>query len=100
MAPEIFLDKKFQETIILNAGQSTAFEVPFNGNPQPKVRWTFKDKAPLPDAKRMETETIYNMTAVRLSRCVRSDSGAYNVKLENKSGVAEVTINLLVIGKI
>ncbi|GFS00827.1 titin [Elysia marginata] len=96
--PKIFVDKKYQETVVLNAGQSTAFEIPFSGNPQPKVTWTFKS-GPLPDAKRMEAETIYNMTTVRLGHVIRSDSGDYTVKLENTNGVAEITINLLVLDK-
>ena len=97
MPPTFHADSKYQEVVILNAGQSTAFEIPFTGNPQPKVTWTFKD-GPLPDAKRMESETIYNMTTVRLGRVVRSDRGNYTVKLENKNGTAEITINLLVLG--
>lgn len=96
--PKIFVDKKYQETVILHAGQSTAFEIPFTGNPQPKVTWTFKD-GPLPDAKRMEAETIYNMTTVRLGHVIRSDSGNYTVKLENTNGIAEITIKLLVLGE-
>ncbi|GFO38541.1 titin, partial [Plakobranchus ocellatus] len=96
--PKIFIDKKYQETVVLNAGQSTAFEIPFTGNPQPKVTWTFKS-GPLPDAKRMEAETIYNMTTVRLGHVIRADSGDYTVKLENTNGVAEITINMLVLDK-
>lgn len=92
------MDKKYQETVVLNAGQSTAFEIPFSGNPQPKVTWMFND-GQLPDAKRMEAETIYNMTTVRLGHVIRGDSGNYTVKLENTNGVAEITIKLLVLGR-
>ncbi|KAH9498303.1 hypothetical protein Btru_006488 [Bulinus truncatus] len=96
--PKFFVDKKYQETVVLHAGQSTAFEIPFTGNPQPKVTWTFMD-GPLPDAKRMEAETIYNMTTIRLGHVIRKDSGNYTVKLENTNGIAEITIKLLVLDK-
>ncbi|KAK7507540.1 hypothetical protein BaRGS_00001475, partial [Batillaria attramentaria] len=98
VAPQIFIDKKYDETIYLYAGQSTAFEVPFTGNPQPKVAWTFND-GDLPDKKRMEAETIYNMTTVRMSHVQRGDTGNYTVTLANDNGKAVITIKLVVLDK-
>ena len=97
--PKIFVDKKYDETIYLYAGQSTAFEVPFTGNPQPKVTWTFND-GDLPDKKRMEAETIYNMTTIRMSHVQRKDTGNYTVSLINDNGKAVITIKLVVLGEI
>ena len=96
--PKVFVDKKYDETIYLNAGQSSAFEVPFTGNPQPKVSWMFKG-GDLPDKKRMEAETIYNMTTIRMSHVQRSDTGDYTVTLANDNGKATITIKLVVLGK-
>jgi hypothetical protein len=98
VSPKIFVDKKYDETIYLNAGQSTAFEVPFTGNPQPKVVWTFND-GDLPDKKRMEAETIYNMTTIRMSHVQRQDTGSYMVTLANDNGKATITIKLVVLGE-
>lgn len=97
--PKIFLDKKYDETIYLYAGQSTAFEVPFTGNPQPIVTWTFNE-GDLPDKIRMETETIYNMTTIRMSHVKRTDTGSYTVTLSNDNGKAVISIKLVVLGKL
>lgn len=98
MPPKIFVDKRYDETIYLYAGQSTAFEVPFSSNPQPTVVWTFND-GELPDKKRMESETIYNMTTIRMSHVKRTDTGNYTVTLQNDNGKATITIKLVVLGE-
>ena len=67
----MFLDKQFEEVITFKRGQSTAFEIPFKGWPQPSVKWTYNE-GELPDKKRMEVETIYKMTTVRLAKVIGS----------------------------
>ena len=94
----MFVDKQFEEVITLKRGQSTAFEIPFKGQPQPSVKWTYND-GELPDKKRMEVETIRNMTTVRLAKVVRSDTGEYTLTLENTVGKATLTIKMNVLGK-
>lgn len=95
--PQLFLDKQFEEEVVLKAGQSMAFEIPFKGNPQPKVTWTYNDE-PLPQEKRIESETIYNMTTLRLGKVKRSDTGNYTLTLENSAGKVSITIKLTVLG--
>lgn len=73
------------------------FEIPFKGNPQPKVIWTFND-GELPDKKRMEVQTIRNMTTIRLGKVVRSDTGTFTLVLDNPVGKATISINLTVLG--
>lgn len=84
--------------ITLKRGQSTAVEVPFKGNPQPTVTWSYNDNQELPDKKRMEVQTIRNMTTCRLGKVVRTDAGQYTLKLENNVGKATLTITLNVLG--
>lgn len=91
------MDKNFQESITLKAGQSTAFEIPFKGNPQPKVIWTFND-GELPKDKRLETQTIHNMTTMRLAKAKRPDAGNYKLTLENPRGKTSVDIKMIVLG--
>ena len=91
------MDKQFEEEVILKAGQSTAFEIPFKGNPQPKVTWTYNGEA-LPQEKRIESETIYNMTTLRLGKVKRSDTGNYTLTLDNSAGKVSITIKLTVMG--
>ena len=95
----MFVDKQFEEVVTLKRGQSTAFEIPFKGNPQPSVKWTYNE-GDLPDKKRMEVQTIHNMTTVRLAKVVRSDTGEYTLTLENPVGKATLTIKMNVLGKL
>ncbi|KAK3083483.1 hypothetical protein FSP39_023775 [Pinctada imbricata] len=96
--PSLFLDKSFEEEVTLKAGQSTAFEIPFKGNPQPKATWLFNDQA-LPKDKRIESETIYNMSTLRIAKVKRSDVGTYKLTLENSAGKVAVAIKLNVLDK-
>ena len=96
--PKIFLNKPYEEEVILKTGQSTVFEVPFKANPQPKVTWAFNSGTMLED-KHIEVETIKNLTCVRLLKVHRSDTGEYTLTLENASGKATMTIKLKVLGK-
>lgn len=85
------------DTLRLKTGSSSAVEVPFAGNPQPKVTWTYNDK-PLSN-KRIKTETIVNMTSMTLAKVIRNDSGPFKVTLENEHGQCSFTINLIVLDK-
>lgn len=85
------------DTLTLKAGSSTALEIPFSANPQPKVTWTYND-GQFPDKKRMKSETIYNMTSMTLAKAIRSDSGNYKVTLNNESGECSFTIKIIVLG--
>ena len=95
-APPKFGD--VSEELILNAGQSTAIEVPFTGNPQPKITWTFNG-GKYTDSRRIKDETIFNMTSLTMAKVIRKDGGKYNVAMENPYGNANVTINVIVLDK-
>ena len=96
-APPKFLEERYEDTIYLNVGQAKALEIPYSGNPYPKVTWSFNNGA-LPDKKRFKEETIYGMTCVRMSKVVRTDSGSYRVTLENDVGFCEYLIKVVVMG--
>jgi hypothetical protein len=86
------------DELILNAGQSTAIEVPFTGNPQPQVKWTFNG-GKFTDPRRIKTETIFNMTSLTLAKAQRGDAGSYQVALVNPHGTATCTVKVIVLGK-
>ena len=90
-----FLEECYEDTIYLNIGQAKALEIPYSGNPNPKVTWSFNNSA-LPDKKRFKEETIYGMTCVRMSKVTRTDSGSYRVTLENDVGFCEYLIKVVV----
>lgn len=89
--PSVKVAKKYDDVVVIKAGQSTAFEIPVEGYPQPKVVWQFKGE-PLPKAKRYETETQSGMTSLRVKQAVREDRGVFTVSVTNE--VCEVSADI------
>ncbi len=89
---------KYKDTLVIHVNKTAIIEVPFTGNPQPSVKWQFNNGR-LPDVTRTTDETIYNMTALTISRAKRSDSGTFSLTLENSSGKATLSVKVKVIGK-
>ena len=96
--PALKLDKKYEDTIILHAGKSTVFEVPFEGYPKPEVFWLFDGKE-LPKSRRLEAETTAALMCLRLKQAERGDSGDYSVSIKNELGSVVATIALIVLDK-
>ena len=92
------MDERYKDGLVIHANKSAIVEIPFTCSPQPSVTWTFNGKR-LPDPRRTTEETIYNMTALTISRARRSDSGTYSLCLENDSGKATVDIKVKVLGQ-
>lgn len=96
--PKIMIDKKLEDTIIVNANKSAIIEVPFTCHPAPKITWQYNG-GKLPNPHRMTHETIYSMTALTISRAERGDTGSYSVVIENPHGKVTATVKVQVIGK-
>jgi hypothetical protein len=96
-APPKFTKSDMKDTLTLNLGASTAIEVPFTANPQPKVTWTFNNGS-LPDAKRFKSTTISCMTSLTMSKVTLKDAGDYKVNLENENGQIAFTVKVIVLG--
>ena len=95
-APPKF-SKEMSDKLELKAGSSAVIEVPFTGNPQPTVTWTY-NKGKLPDAKRFKVDTIINMTSVSMAKVIRNDKGDFNVTLKNEVGEASYTVHVSILG--
>ncbi len=87
-----------EDQLILKVGQSTAIELPFSGNPPPKIKWTYNN-GPLPDARRTKDQTSKTVTTLTLNKVIRKDAGRYKVSLENEHGTANFEIKVIVIGE-
>ena len=97
--PPRFTKELAEKTLTLPVGSSTAIEVPFAASPQPTVTWSFNG-GKLPDPKRFKTDTITAMTALTMAKLVRKDAGTYSLVVENEHGKCELTVTLVVLGKI
>jgi len=97
LAPKIG-DHAYKDKLILKAGTSAVIEIPFVGSPVPTIVWQYKN-GKLPDTKRFKTETVVNITTLKLTKVIRTDSGKYTVALENEFGKTNVTIEVVVLDK-
>ena len=98
VAPSLKLDKKYEDTVILHAGKSTIFEVPFQGYPVPEVVWTVDGKE-IPRSRRIDIETTAALTCLRLKQAERADTADYSVSVNNELGSVSATIVLVVLDK-
>lgn len=96
-APEFCMDK-YQDTLVLKQGQSTAIEIPFIGHPQPKVKWD-KDKIAIMTSKRVVVDVIRNMTSLCIGHVQLDDAGTYSCTLQNPHGKTSISIKLQVLGQ-
>ena len=93
-----FTEQKYTEKIVLRSGQSSVFEVPFTGSPQPQVTWSHGGDI-LHDSRRIKVDVIYNMTSLGIGRAERADSGTYKLALSNNFGSVSMTIEVVVLGE-
>ena len=94
--PEYDLPSSLRKTVLVKAGNTVKFEVPFAGRPRPNIRWT-KNDVNVVNNRRAQVDTVDGKTILVLQDCSRSDTGKYVLKLENSSGVATTFISIKVL---
>ena len=72
--------------------------VDYLGEPEPEVSWIFKDTV-LAKGDRTNIENTDHHTEFSLSNAKRKDAGMYTLKVENRNGKDEETVELVVLGK-
>ena len=55
--------------------------------------------SPLLEGRRIQVDTIYNMTCLVISRAERQDAGEYSLTVENAHGSATFRVKVIVLGK-
>jgi rRNA maturation protein Nop10 len=97
--PKFSLNAKYKDTITIKRGQPLLLEVTFSGHPEPKLTWTANDE-PLRNDSRTKIETVRNaFVSVLMSKTQRSDSGKYQLSLENEYGKEKCVIKVNVLDK-
>ena len=97
--PKLHLNAKYKDTVTLKRGQPLILEVSFSGSPEPKASWLLEDE-PIKDSSRAKIETVRNnLTTLVMNKTQRSDSGKYNLVLENEYGREKCTIKVNVLDK-
>ena len=95
--PKFTREDLYSEALVLKAGQSAAVEVPFCA-PQPRVRWNFEGLT-LHESRRIQLDTVYNMTSLTITKAEKSDAGTYSLHLDNPFGSARLDVKVIVLGK-
>lgn len=80
------------------AGQQVKIKIPFEGRLPVRATW-LKDKMELADDTRIRVDKTDTFTMLSISSSERKDCGDYKVRLKNDSGVLEINLKLVVIGK-
>ena len=71
--------------------------MPFTGHPQPKVTWTYESE-PV-KGKHIESETIVNLTCLRMKGAKREDKGQYTVTMDSEFGSCTRNYTVIVLGR-
>lgn len=95
-SPEYDLELKYKDLYVVRYGGVLRLSVPIKGKPQPTCKWS-KDGG-LVSARAMIASTE-DASELVIKGAERSDSGVYDLLLENKVGKKKVQIKVKVIGR-
>lgn len=95
MKPRILRETFKQVTI--KVGRSHKWVVDYLGEPDPDVSWIFKDST-LSNGDRINIENTDHHTEFAISNAKRKDAGLYTLKIENRNGKDEETVELVILG--
>lgn len=84
---------------VAKAGEGLKIRIPFEGRGPIRATW-LKDRMELGDDTRIRVDKTDTCTTLSISSCDRRDCGDYKVRLKNDSGILEINLKLMVIGKI
>lgn len=97
LAPPSFTQGGLQD-LRLKVGETIKYDVPISGEPLPTASWTVNRK-PLKAQGRVKMTTERGKTILKIENAVRADSGQFTLTLKNKSGIAESSAKVTVVGR-
>ncbi|XP_023689392.2 immunoglobulin-like and fibronectin type III domain-containing protein 1 isoform X1 [Paramormyrops kingsleyae] len=89
---------QFSEPVVVRAGETATFKMPFVGREPMKVQW-YKEGEELLDDRNVTVEKAANQSRLLLRKCQRKDSGEIKVKIRNEFGTTEAISKLKVLDK-
>lgn len=98
--PEIDPDalKKFSNPVIVKAGQSASFKMPFTPQDSLEVKW-FNKGSELLDGGSVKVLKESTHSRLQIKDCLRSDTGEIKIELKNPFGSIEAVSSLIVLGR-
>lgn len=85
-------------TVKVRAGQIVKFDVDVQGEPPPKITWSFGNKVIEPDNHIKIENEDYN-TRFTMVNTKRKDTGRYTIRAENESGFDEAPVEVIILDK-
>uniref|UniRef100_A0A674GS64 Titin n=1 Tax=Taeniopygia guttata TaxID=59729 RepID=A0A674GS64_TAEGU len=80
--PQISMDPKFRDTIVVHAGESFKLDADVHGKPIPSIQWLKGDRE-LTSTAHMEIKTTDFATSLSVKEATRVDSGQYVLLAKN-----------------
>lgn len=87
------IDRSSLHNVRVRAGISIDLNVPFSGEPTPRIEWCRND-IPLYDNDRLRINTEFPNTRFRLMDSKRADTGTYTIIAKNDNGVDKATVRV------
>lgn len=86
--------------IVVKKGQTVKYDIKYDGEPEPEIKWYLGQKELQQDAaERLTIDKYERNTIITIRKTVRSDSGKYKLVLTNSSGTIDSIGEVVVLGK-
>jgi hypothetical protein len=92
------IDKKFLQDLVVKAGQKINYTIPIEASPRPTARWSINGK-PVEPGDRADIQTFSKQTVFEIPFSVRSDTGRYQLTLENNLGSCSASATVTVLDR-
>lgn len=96
-APKINLDGLLGKDIRVRAGEPLTIELPISGAPTPTCQWE-KDGRALVDGRNLQLNSGEEFAKLHVPIAKKEDKGKYKLTISNQYGIADGTINVIVLG--
>lgn len=92
------IDRTNFKSVTIKVGRSHKWAVDYIGEPEPEVEWIYKETV-LSNSDKIHIENTDHHTEFSISNAQRKDAGLYTLKIENRNGKDQETVELVVLGK-
>lgn len=96
--PSVSMDPKYQDVIVVSAGENLVLDADIHGKPIPDVQW-LKEGKEMDRTLRIERKTTQKCAAITVKDCTRLDSGHYDLVLRNTGGTKTIPIKVRVLDR-
>ncbi|XP_074533310.1 titin-like [Halichoeres trimaculatus] len=97
--PTAYIDPKFKNTSVFQAGETFIIDADYFGKPLPEVTWLKDGKEIDQVTPRMEVKNTLTHTTLTVRDCTRVDGGHFVLSLSNSGGTTSVPVNVKVLDR-